>query len=565
MLPDGTPLAHYAFTHNLYPQVLGARVPEARRVRLHQRIGEWLERAHAAQPDAVNTQLAWHFEEGRDYRRAIRYLISTAESTAGRFAYRDAIRVLQHALALAATVDAGVRPGLEIDILERIGDAHYCLGAMTDCARTYRAEATRAAEVGLVSAQIRALSYLAWPFGLIDPDQGIAAVEQAAQLSAGSDDPLLHACTELLAGSTRLWYDRWRQEDWARCASARERIRSLSAAGLPQYHRMIYAHLEVLQGNYGDALRELEAGIPTVNEPTSMMVNFFALSGKTLALLLSGRWGELMRVLRASKEIAERNGNAPWMLIFREAWLRTMALDFDGARALCDTVTRQATEYPTGQPRLDQAAREIDARLLQTIAKVATGYAQLANGQYDDALQSFAQVLDPETTPKFFLHWYWRMNALLGLSDAWLAAGNVLNARTEADRLLDAASSTSEPNLLALASDVQARVAMAAKDWSGAEDHIEKGLEILERFEIPTTAWRVHATRSDLYRHAKNDAAAETHRARAEALILGLANSFAPGEPLRDVFLAGAMVGRIRRPNNGNRSIRRRRSGPAAT
>src|SRR5262245_15365320 len=72
MLSDGTPLAQYAFTHNLYPQILGARVPAARRIRLHQRIGDWLERAYAAQPEAVNTQLAWHFEEGRDYPRAIR-------------------------------------------------------------------------------------------------------------------------------------------------------------------------------------------------------------------------------------------------------------------------------------------------------------------------------------------------------------------------------------------------------------------------------------------------------------------------------------------------------------
>src|SRR5215475_11017806 len=440
MLPDGTPLAHYAFTHNLYPQILGARVPEARRVRLHQRIGEWLERAHAAQPDAVNTQLAWHFEEGRDYRRAIRYLISTAESTAGRFAYRDAIRVLQHALTLAADVDAGVRPAMEVEILERIGDAHYWLGAMDECAKSYRAEATRAAEVGLVSAQIRALSYLAWPFGLIDPDQGIAAVEQAAKLSAGHDDPLLHACTELLCGSTRLWYDGWRQEDWARCASARQRIHGLGASALPQYHRMIYAHLEVLQGNYGEALREFEAGIPTVNEPTSMMVSFFAHSGKTLGLLFSGRWGELVRVVRAGKEVAERNINAPWLFIFREAWLRTAALDFAGARALCDSVTHAATEYPTGQP--------------QTIAKVATAYAQLANRQYTDALQTFAHVLDPGTTPKFFLHWYWRMNAQLGLRDAWLAAGNLRNAQKEADHFLDLSSSTSEPNLLALASDV---------------------------------------------------------------------------------------------------------------
>src|SRR5262245_26401755 len=251
MLPDGTPLAQYAFSHNLYPQILGARVPAARRVRLHQRIGDWLERAYAARPDDVNAQLAWHFEEGHDYRRAILYLSSTAESTAGRFAYRDAIRVLQHALELAATLDAAVGAALEIEVLERIGDAHYWLGAAAECARAYRAEAARAAEVGLVSAQIRALSCLIRPFGLIDPDQGIAAVEHAAQLSAGCNDPLLHACTELLAGSTRLWYDGWRAEDWARCASAWQRVHGLSAAGLPQYQRMVYAHLEVLQGNYG--------------------------------------------------------------------------------------------------------------------------------------------------------------------------------------------------------------------------------------------------------------------------------------------------------------------------
>jgi len=543
-LPDGTPIAQYAFTHNLYPQVLGARVPAARRVRLHQRIGDWLERAYGAQADVVSTQLAWHFEEGRDYRRAIRYLISTAESTAGRFAYRDAIRVLQRALALAANVDAGVRPAIEIEVLERIGDAHYCRGATAECAKSYRAEADRAAEAGLVSAQIRALSYLAWPFGLIDPDQGIAAVEQAAQLSAGCDDPLLHAGTELLAGSTRLWYDRWREDDWTRCASARQRMHDLSAAGLPPYHRMIYAHLEVLRGNYGEALRDFEAGIATANEPTSMKVNFFAHSGKTLALLLSGRWGELMRVLRAGKEIAERNGNAPWLFIFREAWFRTVALDFDGARALCDSVTRETTEYPTGQP--------------QTIAKVASAYAQLGNRQYADALQTFAQVLDPVTTPKFFLHWYWRMNAQLGLADASLAAGNLRNARTEADRFLDAASSTSEPNLLALASDAEARVAMAAKDWKGAERHIESALAIVAKYDIPTTSWRVHATRADLARSVKDEAAAERHRARAEAVVSALAESFDRDEPLRQTFLSSPRIRRICRPRAAGRRVRAR-------
>jgi hypothetical protein len=162
---------------------------------------------------------------------------------------------------------------------------------------------------------------------------------------------------------------------------------------------------------------------------------------------------------------------------------------------------------------------------------------------YADAVQTFAHVLD--TTPKFFLHWYWRMNAQLGLTDAWLAAGNLRNARTEADRFLDAASSTSEPNLLALRSDVQARVAMAAKDWKRAERHIESALAIVAKFDIPTVAWRVHATRSDLARSVKDEAAAEQHRARAEAVVVALAEFFDRDEPLRHAFLSAPPVRRL--------------------
>jgi hypothetical protein len=88
---------------------------------------------------------------------------------------------------------------------------------------------------------------------------------------------------------------------------------------------------------------------------------------------------------------------------------------------------------------------------------------------------------------------------------------------------------------------------MAEKDWKAAEEKIEKGLAVLQKFEIPTTAWRVHATRSDLSRHAHNETAAEAHRARAEAIVLALADSFAPDDPLRHAFLAAAPVRRILR------------------
>ena len=88
-----------------------------------------------------------------------------------------------------------------MDLLQRIGDAYYWLGAMFECANSYEVAATRAAEAGLALAQIKALSTLARPFGFIDPDRGIAAVELAAQLTVSCGDTLLQACTEMLAAS----------------------------------------------------------------------------------------------------------------------------------------------------------------------------------------------------------------------------------------------------------------------------------------------------------------------------------------------------------------------------
>jgi adenylate cyclase len=98
--PDGTITASYGFTHALYQQVLSQRVLPARRLRSHQRIGERLEAAYGAQADMIAAELAVHFEQGRDYARALRYLRLTAENAVRRYAYREALHYLIKGLHL---------------------------------------------------------------------------------------------------------------------------------------------------------------------------------------------------------------------------------------------------------------------------------------------------------------------------------------------------------------------------------------------------------------------------------------------------------------------------------
>src|SRR5262249_41041945 len=272
------------------------------------------------------------------------------------------------------------------------------------------------------------------------------------------------------------------------------------------YHNMIYGHVQALQGNYQEAFEIFEAGIPQGGRTTSLMAYFFALSGKTVAFLRLGRFGDLWQILQAGKQMAEKNGNEPLLFNFREAWLRTLVFDFEGALRVCDLIMRPDAEYPTGQPK--------------TIARVAAGYTEFHRGRYDQAIEYFIRVRDPETTPKFFLHWYWRMTAQLGLSNVWLASGNLEKARSEADAFLESALSTSDPHVQALAWEMKTRIAIAEQAWEAAADHLREALSIVGRFEVPVAAWQVHSTTWDFYRYAKNEAAAECNRALAETHIL---------------------------------------------
>jgi DNA-binding winged helix-turn-helix (wHTH) protein/tetratricopeptide (TPR) repeat protein len=522
--------AHYEFRHSLYRQSIYQRLSDVSRSRLHRRLGERLKSLciPGKREQELASELAMHFERGRDYEQAIHYLRLAGENAAGRLAYRDAIQVWQQALKLVPKVSSSVGAELEIQILEFIGDAHFALGAMTDSAEAYTTGAARAAEVGLKAAQVNALTCLMRPFGLMDPDQGLAAIDQAEQVSSSLDDPLLFARTKMLAAATRLLYDIWRKEDAHLCASAHQMIRDLGDSNTPPYHQMMYAYVQVQHGSYHEAFDIFETFVPKMDEPATYL---FAVTGKTVPLLYLGQFGEVLRIVRAEKEIAEKNGNDPWLFNFREVWLRTLCFDFAGARRLCELIMRANAAYPTGQP--------------EAIARVAAGYAELDRRNYDQAIEYFRQVCDAQITPKFFQHWFWRMMAHLGLSHVSLESGDMAKARREAELFLESALSTPNPYLRALAWEVNSRIAIAEQDWKGAQNHVKQALAVLAQFEIPLAAWRVHATAWDLYLHAKDNEVAETHRASAEAHIFTIANSFAPDEPLRQSFLTAAPVRRI--------------------
>jgi len=161
------------------------------------------------------------------------------------------------------------------------------------------------------------------------------------------------------------------------------------------------------------------------------------------------------------------------------------------------------------------------------------------------ALQYFDQVRDSPTTRIFFLHWHLRLHAELGAAEAFLHAGDFTNAGRQADRFLRLALSTAEPNMQVHAWDVKSRAAIATSDFDSARQCVHNALEILDRCDIPLAGWQLHRTAWNLYVALGDREKANRHRARAQELIMRVVDSFEPGEPLRESFLAAPAIRRI--------------------
>lgn len=99
--PDGTVAGNYAFRHALYGEVFYQRLAPAYRITLHRRLGERLESAYGEQTGEIAAELARHFEEGREYVKAIHYLQQAAKQASASFADREALGYLDRALAMS--------------------------------------------------------------------------------------------------------------------------------------------------------------------------------------------------------------------------------------------------------------------------------------------------------------------------------------------------------------------------------------------------------------------------------------------------------------------------------
>jgi DNA-binding winged helix-turn-helix (wHTH) protein/tetratricopeptide (TPR) repeat protein len=544
--PDGTVSVCYEFAHALYREVFYHRQTPGRRARLHLRIGERLKKLLAKHESEAAGELAGHFEQGGDWQRAVRYLRLAADTAGRRFAPRQAVQILEHALDLVRKLPEAERTLNEIEILEELAAIHAVLGDSLRAIETYEALAGRAAHDGLIEVEVRALIDMAWPLSWINPQRSLEVLEQALRLSARLEDPLLRARMRTRCFAWRLWQG-WNPQDMEDFHNASAEICDSDDRRKLAPYLVDCGFISCLSSEYREAYRNLMESraikLEAAEENPYLSPAYVrGLLPLTLSLLFVGEWGEALREIRNAIAILDRNADYNWGQGVRPhlAWIHLQAMDFTGVLALCTPALPLAGDPESG------SAPDYTAPYRFGLWKrlFLMGSAETALGDYESALEHLLAAQADMDRPGPTCTWYWRMPLENALTELWLAKGDLTQARLQAERSLAIALASAEHMWQALAWQANARVAMAELDVPRARDSIAQALSAMEGFEVPLAAWRVHAAASELHSSADRDLAAR-HLALSRETIMKLANSLPAEEPIRRTFLSAPMIRKI--------------------
>jgi tetratricopeptide (TPR) repeat protein len=513
--PDGTRATRYRFLHWVHQNVCYQRLGAARRAQLHLAVAEREEDAYGARAGEIAAELAEHFERGRDLARSVTYLRRAAENAAHRYANREALDTLGHALELAGRPPDDEHA--ELSVLEDRGLVHQSMGDMRAAADDFDAAGRAAARLGRREAEAAARLHEGAALSWVDPGRCLAAVDRAVELASGLDDAGLAADTAAWAAYWHLLWVGWREEDAPRYADAIETLRGTGGRLRPSAHVVRYGLFRCLRSDYAGASRTEEEGVAIARESGAAFEYLLGEFFWAWALLHAGRWDEMRHVLRDGMHIATRNGSRLWKILFRLelAWLHEQAFDFERARDLAAHAVEQANR--------------LDSTYGQILGHIRLGFAHLGLGARERAFRQFDGVVTRMDRERVLMGWVLRMPLHLGLARCFLARHRPLEARREAERLCALAEQPGERTYLALGHATLAECAAAERQWSRATAHLERARATAGAAEAPLAAWRIDATAARIADERGDPDEARACRERAAAVIARLALS------LRDV------------------------------
>jgi len=526
-LPDGSLATRYRFAHALYQNFLYGNLVNKRRVMLHKQAGEQLEKHYGKRAPHLATQLALHFERGRDFPRAVEYLIHAGDNATKFYGNGEAADHYTHALELVEKLPDELKQQMFARLYMKRGAVNFALSRFSQSVDDY-----------------------------------VSALKQEEALTPAKQSAILNALTTTLFFSHRLEEMEQRADEAlnaARAAGSEElRLDTMILMGLKH---LCYGELEIGRPIIDDVIKSARA----INYKPALMAGLtwrgclyffqseyertieFEIEAKRLAsecrdgfLLLTGlffhglslgnlgRISEAMAVLEDAISKARRNGDLFWFPRMPNCigWLHREIQDFEGALKYDQEGLHVGREFHVLEA---EANSLINLGIDHTIANKPSETASV-----------FHEARDIFERDKWFR---WRYNIRLEAATAehWLRQGDLTQAAEFTEKLIQMADEFKSRKYLAVGHKLKADIAIAGNDTETARKEFEVALKVLAEYPAPVVKWKVLAALGQLLKSAGETD--EARRALTEAReIVEYCASNVSDDDLRAIFLNSKAV-----------------------
>jgi DNA-binding winged helix-turn-helix (wHTH) protein/tetratricopeptide (TPR) repeat protein len=479
-LPDGTVSTRYRFTHVLYQNAVYQDLVSKRRALLHRRTGDLMLRVYGHDAPRFATQLAMHFERGRDFERTVEFLVHAGENAMQIHANEKAVEHYGRALAFTPRLPREKQEAVFSEIYQKRGAAYLAIGHFDHAIEDFTHLLSRARAISDRAMEHRALNALAevyfYSHRLDDLDR---CAGEALRIAEQLGDERLRVET--------MAFIAMRQDIVGELADAKRNLDEVIRISRTfDYRRALLdalawrGQLHFFQTEYQCAREALLQAINLASDlrhgPLLVQTHFFL----GLSLGNMGRMSEALAVLRRDLELARRNGDQYWpaKILNCIAWIYRELQAFD-----------EAAKYDMESLHV---ARANKVREAETNALINLGYDCSHVAEPQQALRSFENaraILEVDVWSR----WIFQIRLFAGLATHHLLQGELENAETYARLLFDFANRYESRKYIAIADKLLAEAAIARGDLMEADTHVNAALNRLTAYPAPLVEWKTYS------------------------------------------------------------------------
>lgn len=527
----------YIFKHAVIQDVAYNSLLVQHRKELHQAVGAAIEELYADRLTEHYGELAYHYEQGEAWGKALEYLVKAGQKLQQSSANQEALAHYNRALTVCERLGHEVEFSVLLTIHAGRGMVHFLLSEFLPSVAAYQHMLEVARRSRTQAKEAEALYQIGFSFLFAHEfEQALAYAEQAKALALtiGAKNTLaasifaigmVHLVTGKLNEAARSWED-------SLGISREAQDKSIEGLSL-----QFLGFLHAARGEYEQALQLQEQGVTIGQAHDLQYLLLWVLWSRSLARCGNGEYETALVSLKEALDLSERVGDK----IFRCRMLNTMGWVYGELYNL-----ELAIRY--NQEGAEASYKVGDPEIIRN-AEINLGDYYLLLGDIEQAQRYLEKVYcDSQQRGKWgeeWMKWRYMQHCCHSLGELWLTKGDTEKALQFAEECLQLAEPTESRKNIVKGWRLQGQAFCMQGRQAEAEAVLQKALALAKEIGNPPQIWKTYQALGELYEKKGATDLVRPAYASAIEVIEGMAGRLQDHE-IKRVFLAARPVQEIR-------------------